>query len=725
MSVLRDGLSLAVTFGLTGWLLGLAVLPERLGAARRSAISLALAVPATVLVSSPGLAAGRLGIAPLGAGLVVLAAVAAFRLGVRPATVSLGRLSGRARSAMRYARSRLDRRTIVAAVLVFLVAASAWLSVVESHWEVPRSSGLPRGTTVWFYWDLVTETVAEGSLPDTRLEWGRTRPFPVEYGVTTLHGAATAKLAGGTDLELLERYRFFMVLLGLVAAYALWRRWLPAWWAWIAGLLTIAAPQIANRFVSYRPETFGLLLVLWSAWLLDEGLERRSARWTGLAAVVSACAFMAHAEVWLVGVPLWAAIVISRVLPLERVARSVRASARGSDPEPASETPAAPPRLRTLVGPLGVATAAFVACVVALSLVGDGGERVSKLAGFGESAKDAAPDAVPFPDIDPTWTLHAALYAPANIGRPPPEICSFFVDRKARYPYRGVNMQSRGTQIGLALLLLLTVPALSGRFGAAGARGALVTCLLGLGVVLLAGLICEVYGNYVPGRAGPQRILPFYVLAIAGLLGTVGWLLSSWASAAGERLRPGSGRASYLAASGLLSVAMLLALTPVTGGRSADLQNLAPVGPSLSDTAYQAYEWMDERLPKDAVILANGYTEGSLRAVSRRVGWLDGRAPYLESQAWRTEATRATLDARRFFLDPIGEIDSLPPEVTHVLIATKGSVEIGGSRFAFARSDLFETARLRFLRAFDQKKLLLFEVTPEPAIIPSADLPSG
>jgi hypothetical protein len=550
--------------------------------------------------------------------------------------------------------------------------------------------------------------------------------------VTTLHGAATAKLAGGTDLELLERYRVFMVLLGLVAAYALWRRWLPAWWAWTAGLLTIAAPHIANRFVSYRPETFGLLLVLWSGWLLDEGLERRSARWTALAAITSACAFLAHAEVWLVGAPLWMAILASRTLPLERMGRRVRGSSTANpaavDADSLSEADATAERSagpRALVRPLGVAAVAFVACVVALSLVSDGGERVSQLAGLGTAAEDAAPDAVPFPGTDPTWTLHAALYAPAEIGKPPPDICRFFADPGARSPYRGVNMQSLGTQIGLALVLLLMVPALSGRRGAAGARGALVIGLLGLGIPLLAGLICAAYGNYVPERAGPQRILPFFVLALAGVLATVGWLISSWASAVGERLRSGSGSTFYLAASGLLSAVLLLSLTPVTGGRSAGLQNVAPIGPSLSDTAYQAYEWMDERLPKDAVILANGYTEGSLHAVSRRVGWLDGRAPYLESPAWRTEATRATLDAREFLLDPRGKIDSLPPEVTHVLIATKGSVEIGGSRFAFARSDLFETARLRFLRAFDQKKLLLFEVMPEPAIIPSADLPSG
>ncbi len=713
MSALRDGLSLATTFGLTGWLLGLAVVPERLGASRRGAISLALAVPATVLVSTPGLVTGHLGTPAFGASVMVLSLVTTFRLGLRPASLSrLEPLRERAGAVVRYVPSRFDRRAIVPAVLVLAVTTTAWLSVVAAHVEVSRSSGLPRGTTVWFYWDLVTETVAADSLPDTRLEWGGTRPFPVEYAVTTLHGAATAKLAGGADLELLERYRFFMVLLGLVAAYALWRRWLPAWWAWTAGLLTIAAPQIANRFVSYRPEAFGLLLVLWSGWLLNEGLERRSARWTALAAILGACALMAHAEVWLISVPLWAAILASRAVPLERIRRAVRGSSAeipDADTVREADTADAPPA-GSLVRTMAMATAAFVVCVGALSVVSDGGERVSHLAGFDEPTEDAATDVVPFPDIDPTWTLHAALYAPANLGKPPPDVCRFFIDRKARYPYRGVNMQSLGSQIGLALLLLLMVAALSGRWGPAGAQGALAIGLLGLGIVLLAGLVCAAYGQYVPERAGPQRILPYYVLALAGLLATVGWLLSRWASTAGERVRPGSRTTVYVIASGLLSAALLVWLTPVTGGRSASLQNLAPVGPSLSETAYRAYQWMDEELPEDAVILANGYTEGSISAVSGRVGWLDGRAPYLESPAWRTEATRATLTARRFFLAPAANLAGLPREVTHVLVATTGAVEIGGSRFPFARSELFNAAGLRFLRAFDGKKLLLFEV---------------
>ncbi len=703
MDLLGDLIALAVTFALTGWLLCLVVLPEPVGATNRGGLTLATAVPGAMLVALPGLVIDQLGSTAFLLALTALALAAAFRTGALSALRGApSEVLSRLRSTPRRIAARLGRRTLVPALMAAAAVAVAWFAVLAPQLEVARSSGLPRHVTVWFYIDLVEDVAEQGGVPDSHLEWGASHDFPSEYLVSTVHAAATAHLAGGLDLELLERYRLAMVVVGLLAAFALWRRFMPWWWALMAGSLTIAASHFATRFVSYRPETFGFVLVLWSAWLLDEALERRSGRWAALAGVVSASSFLAHAEAWFLTGPLWLGILVARV------------AFPGVPHDDAGEETSRGLRLVTLVRPIvrpvAVVGVAFVAAVAMLSLATDGGARVANQAGFGEKKTERV---APIPAGDPTWTLHGALYREGEIGTPPPALRSIFVDKKAREPFVGLRLQSRAAQLGLLLLILFVLPALLGRPSTRAARAVLVIGIATAGIVAVGMVFTFLYSTYVPQRLGPQRVVPTYGFPLAGLLAVAGWLAATRLSALWRRRRGSGGRVDsvlYPAATAVFSIVLLLLLTPGLGGRSARLEHVAPIGPNLSETAYQAYEWIGENTPADAVVMANGYTEGSLRAVSGRVGWLDGRAPYLGNDAFRADSIRKLIDARAYFRDPVAEREKLPAEVDYVLVTTRGSVDLGGSRFAQGRSQLFDSPDLRFVRAFDGKKLLLFEV---------------
>ncbi len=274
--LLRDLAALIVTFCLTGWLLGLVVIPRALGVTPRALLSLALSVPATVLLATPGLILHRLTPLSFSACLAALAALAGWTSHRRAGDDS--RRGGRL--GVRKCIAALDLEGLV---LSALAAAVGWLAVMGPQIATRRPDGLPRQSTVWYYWWLVEETIRDGGIPSTISEWGQPRPFPVEYAVTTVHTAATTMLAGGPGVDILERYRLFEVGIAMIALYALWRRWAPAWWAWMASVLSMATIRLTIKFLAYVPEAFGLILVLWSGWLLDEAFERGSKRWAALA----------------------------------------------------------------------------------------------------------------------------------------------------------------------------------------------------------------------------------------------------------------------------------------------------------------------------------------------------------------------------------------------------------------------------------------------------------
>ena len=144
MDFLGDLIALAVTFALTGWLLSLLVLPEPVGAARRTGLTLATAVPGAMLASLPGLVFDRLGPATFLPALAVLAIGAALRTGALSGLRrSPGAALARLRAVPKRIAGRLGRRALVPALVAIAAAAAAWFAVLAPQLEVARSSGLP------------------------------------------------------------------------------------------------------------------------------------------------------------------------------------------------------------------------------------------------------------------------------------------------------------------------------------------------------------------------------------------------------------------------------------------------------------------------------------------------------------------------------------------------------------------------------------------------------
>lgn len=143
-----DWMALLVTFALTGGILGVAVIPERLGAGKRTLLSLALAIPATILVAIPTVSLRRLNALTFALGLSVLAAVTVFRN--RERIVHSVRTRTTSRMPVQLWRSRLLSDPW--RVLVLLSAAVAgWFAVSVRRLRVAVQTAYlgvrPSGTT--------------------------------------------------------------------------------------------------------------------------------------------------------------------------------------------------------------------------------------------------------------------------------------------------------------------------------------------------------------------------------------------------------------------------------------------------------------------------------------------------------------------------------------------------------------------------------------------------
>jgi hypothetical protein len=663
----REFLSLVVTFFLAGFLAGWTVLPSPLGGWDRLFISLALSVPATLLAASPAVATHSLEAWNLTLGIAALAAVAAWR-----ARDTLRAFIVRLRSR----HMRIGRPRAVPLVLVVLALGVTWFTVLVPEGVENTGSGHPNGTIVYYHWGIVGRVVEAGGLPATLPEWGRQREFPYEYAFSVIHGAATANLAGNAGFVLEERYRIAMVLTAFLAAFALWRRWLPPWWAWLAGVLTLNVSRVETRLLVYKPEAFAFILVIWSAWLFDEALERRSKRWGALAGLVLASSFLAHPVSSLLMAPLWGGILIGRTVPSlwRRRRRSFSAI---------------PWR------PVLAAAIVFVLLFGSLrTFIGTTGQNLSENATNG---------------VDETRVVYNLAYVSANpLARPRVPECSHpfgvystvrpFFSSNASWFFFDVHARpSVFLMIGALILLvgvfLLQAPPRLARWPAPAKRAAITWACYGIGVYLLAVLICVYYSTWVPQRVGPMRLMPYWALIFPIFIGGVAWAasllltgLSAKLSARLSRLdfrgrADWFGRGVGLVPALFVSTAAIWTFTTISASQDRGVPPFyisEPRAGGLSAGALRSYHWMSRHLPSHALILTNGYVEGALGMLSHRSGLLDGRTPFAQPDPWRSEAIRWLTQSRAFFLRP----DSAPiPGGANYVLAARRDVNLGGSFF--------------------------------------------
>lgn len=698
LELTRNTFAFLLAFAITGWVLSFVLFRQRLGIETRSLLSLALSAPASLLAEITGIATHSITILSFLIGMIILSLLVVVnnRQAILHPRQQLSR----------YKLERAGAKWYVVPLLLAGVAIS-WLAVLQQQAIIFNPQGLPGGSPFqWNYLRFVKAVVTNSYVPSTITEWGGTHTFPTEYWVFLVHTAVVAKLAGQIDIVFVERYRFVELCLIVIALYALWSRWMPKWWAFMASILSLAVGFWADRFGSFVPESFGFLLVIWSSWLFDEALERNSYRWGICAGLVSASALLAHAEVWLLTVPVCAGIVAGRLLTHGGSAwvENIRSGFRGIPIDKVVRWDSI--RVTLVTG--------FV--LVLLWLGGGvsqgGADRILHLVSMHNNNQQANVRQI---GKDPTWALESAMYIPAKINSEPTNIRSrifggIFTSKLGP----NLSLSQPDTRLALGIGVVLLIIAL---FGATprSVRGAITWVVFGICLYAVVLAFFQVYDTYVPLRAA-LRFSRYNTLIAAGIIASIGWLIYSFITKLLSLLDGETGGLPSLSlavrsvlVSGSITVALLLLFTPAFEPVSHN------VTPNISQDVYEAYQWMGNNLPKNAVVMVNGRTSGSIGAISNQIGWLDGRAPFLESETWRYSATKQLLIARQYFSYPVSRSYLLPERVDYVL-AAKNDQNLGGSHFNTAFRSLQHAPNLRLVKSFDNGEVMIFRVVHESRI---------
>jgi hypothetical protein len=457
------------------------------------------------------------------------------------------------------------------------------------------------------------------------------------------------------------------------------------------------------KLLSYKPETFGLVVGLFALWLVDRAAVERSTHLAVSAAIVLGLVVMSHAEIAVVLLPAVAGIAL---------ARGVLRPGRGRIGL----------RLRLTSGPIRSTLIPVIATVAGMSgglllnsvITGEGG-LFDYVTGGGQGPAAATVDPGLLPDgwvlsDDPTWNFNVAAVAGGQSGTSPP--VSFtdrrLLSRENLHVWPVIDARAGPGQVALAAILLLPVlawPWLDPR------RRTFLLVILVFAVGLLAGawLLNEISATYVPRRIGARRLLPYelFVPVGAAMVGTTVLATGLRRALFSLRLAPSQRR---IAAS--IGLAALLVIPLISWTSSADDEEST----GISARGYVAYAWLRDNLPEGARILANAYTDGSLTLLSGRIGILDGRAVYLEDPSFLSDATGLLLGARRYFSDPSnpGSDDYLAAaNVEYLLVGTtpESGFDLGGYRpFVTDLSALDADSRFSLVRELADGSLRLYRL---------------
>lgn len=702
LAVLQAGIAIAVLFVVPGITLGPVLAPgastplARIG--RAAGVSLLAAGAACTVLAKLGLLRPTVIVAVI-LGLTLL-----------PLHSQFPRLPRRSRR-------RVRRWWLGAAVGCLLVGA---LVVLPSVLRV-GSTMLPYTSTVWYYANLARVVATTGGIPAELPEWGSSRPFHTDYLPVTSHTAAAFELLPGEMLVQMEVYRVAVLVVTLILATLLFRRWVSSWVALLGAILLVSTVRLDARFLSYKPETWALAVALFAMWAADRAFAERSRRLAATAAAAAALVFLAHAEVFLVLVAAIAGIGVGRAL-----------IAPGGGPEAGGGLGHRHGRrfglrrshLTRALWPLGGALAIGLAGVIAGAAVNAALVGEFRLLGYvgSQSPRDTGPVLTRLTEIpagwrftaDPTWDFYVAAVAPAEMGRPPPT--SFFDRRLLPRAVLDVwpGLDARNGALLVVLLALLAVPVVAWPgLDARRQRLVLTWAVFGVALAIGAYLLFAISSTYVPRRVGPRRLIPYelFLPVIAGMLGL--WLLDRVIRPGWQALVPA--RRAMLPAGLALAIVATGMISPAPTNQVGDEDDTEP---GLTTTGYEAYRWIAANTAPSARILANAYTDGSIAALAERTGIVDGRAVYLENRRFLAESTGLVLGARVVFADPNGSgaTSYLDREaVDYLLVAGPGATgaDLGGYRpFDTNLAALSAGGRYTLVRTFGEGRLLLFTVHP-------------
>jgi len=137
-------------------------------------------------------------------------------------------------------------------------------------------------------------------------------------------------------------------------------------------------------------------------------------------------------------------------------------------------------------------------------------------------------------------------------------------------------------------------------------------------------------------------------------------------------------------------------------------KKLHKFGVILSNAGARALEWVRENTEKDAIILSNNRTTGSIYLIAERKGVLEGRAIYNIQSDLNMEAVNIMDDVKEFYFSPSVEILE-KYNVDYVIYSPEGG--LGGENILRNTEKQINLANKTFLKkVYSDNGIIIYKV---------------
>ncbi len=481
---------------------------------------------------------------------------------------------------------------------VLLALTTPWI------WNALRDGYPPAGLFQWYYWDLGRALSQTHGIPSYVTEFGghvRWLPDYLVFNIAaeTYHGVARL----GSNAEQLSAFRVSLALLGIVAVYGTLRLWIRSWTALAGTALVVATLAFADKFNTFKPESYGIVLGLIVVRLGVRGVRRRDPMLLLFAGAILGLNLGVHAIGAVIAAMLLAGAVVAELITV--------AGAR---------------RRSTIV-------ALLLAGVLALGVAAATGWA---LQGRTLVISDASNPALLPGGRDPTF-----LFLERNAGRfkavHQPDLGDE-ISGNLQTPWDGFQLDSGwGVLLGVGVLAGIVIGLTSRRRALRQGVIAVVvfSALLTAGVVYFA----TAYDTFVPRHTGLGRFVQYAPLVIAMLaaLAIEGIALRIEALTVVARHR-------VLAATG----AAVVVIGALAFGISLTVNRYRPQN-QLPDSGARVLHTLAARAKPGEVVLVNAGTRGIFEFWTGLEDPLEARQALIENPKFVARATALLEDTDRFF----------------------------------------------------------------------------
>ncbi|MFZ4584522.1 MAG: hypothetical protein ACOYNI_04765 [Acidimicrobiia bacterium] len=546
------------------------------------------------------------------------------------------------------------------------IASVIGLAVIAPAAPMLAANGYaPAETYRWYYWDLGRQLTRARGVPSYVLEYGERFRWLPDYLVFNLHSEAYRMLVPGGDAFAMQWWIVPTVFFFSLFAYSVFRLWVARVPAAVGVFALAATYWFAQKFNSYKPEAFGILLGLIAVLLITRGLRKGRASMLVAAGVALGLALAVHA----IAATVLGMLVVAAAL--------VEWWAQGHHWRAAVAVVAAGCSALVVAGALGIA-------LQGRALVITDANRPTPTAGS-DATRDFLQRQVGEFDVKPPRPPLERAWSTANRMWPDVRwsdasgivVLALVVIGLGAATLRG----DRRTRAGITIVALF--------------NGALVAVILYFALA---------YDTFVPQNTGTSRFAQYAPLAIVGFVPfAVGGYL---------QLVAGIGVRSRRIAQGALVAVAAAVMVVSIALVGADRSN------SISASGSAAFRFLDSQSAPNEVMLCNAGTRGTFEFFTDLQNPLESRQPVIESPRLLRRAADSLLESHRFFLS---EPNSSPPfdGIRFVVMVSDparvgADVSYGGSAKTFAANAF----RFGFRAVWNRDGIAVFDrgpgVTPRP-----------